>query len=64
MDYVHIEVDRVAKITEKAMLVEIDGEEVWLPLSQISPEDRDQYQEGDEDVSMCITEWIAKEKGL
>lgn len=62
--WVHLNVLLVKKATDKALLVVIDGEdeEVWLPRSQIS--DPDDYEEGDEDCTISITEWLAKEKGL
>ena len=63
-NYVHVDAERVEKVTVKAILFVIDGVDVWIPLSQISPADRDQYEAGDKDVSVCITEWIAQQKGL
>jgi hypothetical protein len=60
--YVHIEVDLIKKITEKAFLVKTNDFDVWLPKSQIAdPED---YEEGDENITLSITEWIAKQKGF
>jgi hypothetical protein len=52
----------VKRVTEKALLIEYDGEEVWLPLSQVS--EGEKYEEGDEEVTVSITEWIAKQKNL
>ncbi len=63
-DYVCIDVDKVVRITEKAMLIELWGEEIWIPLSQIAREDVDQYEEGDLNCSMSITSWIAKQKQI
>ncbi len=63
-NWIHVEFDAVKKVTEKAILFVIDGEEVWLPISQISPEDVDSYAEGDGEGSVSITDWIAHEKGL
>ena len=60
--YVHVSVDEIRRITEKAFLVIIDEEEVWLPISQIA--DADNYEEGDKDLTLSITNWIANEKGL
>ena len=31
-----IVVGNVKKLTEKAVLLELDGEEIWLPLSQVT----------------------------
>jgi len=49
--------------TEKALLVDIQGEgEHWIPLSQIE-EDSEVQQEGDQGI-LTITGWIAKQKGF
>jgi len=61
-NYVHIHVDEIAKETNAAFLCVIDGEETWLPKSQVAdPED---YSEGDCDLTLSITAWLAAEKGL
>jgi hypothetical protein len=52
----------VKRETEKALLVEIGGEELWIPKSQIH-DDSEVYREGDTG-KLVITEWIAREKGL
>lgn len=61
-NWIHIEVDEVARETQKAFLLRIDGEEYWIPFSQIA--DAEDYSEGDVNVSMSISEWIANEKGI
>lgn len=48
--------------TEKALLVQIDGEEHWIPHSQID-DDSEVYKAGDAG-ELVISEWIAKEKKL
>jgi hypothetical protein len=50
------------KDTDKAILVEIDGEEYWIPQSQVD-DDSEVYQEGDKGV-LVISHWIAVQKGL
>lgn len=60
--WIHIDVDRIIRETDAAFLIEIDGDEIWLPKSQIA--DVDDYNAGIEDCVMSITEWIAMEKGL
>lgn len=60
--YIHIDVELIKKETPKTFLVVIDGEEYWLPKSQIT--DWEDYEEGDKNCSMSITEFIAEEKGL
>lgn len=48
--------------TEKAVLCVIDGEEKWIPKSQIS-DDSDVYGKGHEG-DLIVTEWFAKKEGL
>lgn len=60
--WVHVDVDEIKHETDKAFLVVIDGDEHWLPKSVIS--DADDYNSGDKDVTISITEYIAREKGL
>ncbi len=48
--------------TEKALLCNIEGEEIWIPKSQILDES-EVIEKGDEG-SLIITQWIASEKGL
>lgn len=50
------------KETEYALLVVIEGEDVWIPFSQIdySSEVQDEKDEG----RLVVSEWIAREKGL
>lgn len=55
------------RASAKALLVEIHGEEIWLPLSQII--DAEDHFNSDStlrtgDAKIRLTEWIAKEKGL
>jgi hypothetical protein len=60
--FVYVDVEVITKETEKAFLCRIDGEDVWLPKSQIA--DPDDYEEGDEQFELGITEFIANEKGI
>jgi hypothetical protein len=48
--------------TDKACLCDIDGEEVWIPLSQID-EDSEVWDYEDEGT-LVITRWIAEQRGL
>lgn len=57
-----VEVTEVIKESDDAFLFEIDGEEYWIPKSQIH---RDaSLSEGDENITVEITTWIADQKGL
>lgn len=48
--------------TDKAILVEIDGEDFWIPQSQIT-DDSEVWKGGDEGT-LVITEWIATQESL
>ena len=48
--------------TEKALLCVIEGEEHWIPKSQIL--DDSEVYAGEHEGTLVITEWIAHEKGL
>jgi hypothetical protein len=61
-NWVHLEECKVLQETEKAILIEYGGEEIWLPRSQVS--EGDKYATGDEGVTISITEYIAREKGI
>lgn len=61
-NYVYITVDEIKHETEKAFLLVIDGEEYWIPFSQIA--NAEDYFAGDTDVELAISEWIATEKGI
>lgn len=61
--WVHVDVKKIVKETDKAFLCRLeDGRQEWLPKTQIS--DPDDYEEGDENCTISITEWIANEKGI
>jgi hypothetical protein len=48
--------------TPKAILVTIDGEQHWLPQSQVH-DDSEVYKKGDHGT-LIITRWIAQQRGL
>jgi hypothetical protein len=49
--------------TEKALCCNIDGEEVWIPKSQID-NDSEVWNKKTAPGKLVITEWIAKKNGL
>jgi hypothetical protein len=53
---------RVIRATANALLVEIDGDEHWIPQSQID-DDSEVYADGHEG-ELVISEWLAQQKGL
>jgi hypothetical protein len=60
----HTEVEDVLvkSETEKALLCIIEGEQMWIPKSQIT-DDSEVWKQGDEGT-LVITEWLAEQKGL
>lgn len=61
-NWVHVTVEKVERETDAAFLLLIDGQQHWVPKSQIS--DPDVLDAGDEDVTVSLTEWIADQKGI
>ncbi len=61
-NYVHLDVDKILRATDKALLLKIDDEEIWVPRSMVA--DGDDYEAGDEDVTISVTEWFANKGGL
>ena len=47
--------------TDKAILVIVDGEEEWVPQSQVD-DDSEVWQEGDEGT-LVVSGWFADKKG-
>lgn len=60
--YIHLDVERIARETDMALLLVIDGDELWVPKSVIA--DADTYGEGDEDVTVSVQMWFAEKEGL
>lgn len=55
----------VLRETEKAILVRTeDGEEAWVPKSQILAEGTTVSSDPDEVGTLSIPRWLAEEKGL
>jgi len=56
-DLTDVGYERAKHITQKAVLFDIDGEDVWLPFSQIGYVD-------EEKQAVSIATWLAEEKNL
>lgn len=61
-NYVHLEDCTIIRETAMAFMIGYDGGEYWIPKSQIA--DPDTYDEGDEGVTVSITEFIADKLGI
>lgn len=57
------EVETVEAETEKAILVEIEGEKHWVPKSQIH-DDSEVYSKESGGGTLIVSEWWAKKQGL
>jgi hypothetical protein len=61
--WVDIPVLEVLRESEKALKVLLQsGEELWLPKSQLA--EPDAYGEGDREVTLQVTRWLAETKEL
>ncbi|OHD23869.1 MAG: hypothetical protein A2Y38_17420 [Spirochaetes bacterium GWB1_59_5] len=60
--HVAIEDVTVIKQTDKALLVDVDGTQHWIPQSQIH-DNSEVYKAGTEGI-LIITDWIAKQRNL
>jgi hypothetical protein len=54
---VEVTYDKVVHQTDKAVLLEIEGDEFWVPLSTIQ-------NDFEEDGFITVPYWLADEKGL
>ena len=46
--------------TDAAVLIEVDGDEHWIPLSQVES----MHKSSDGDGCILVSHWIADQKGL
>jgi hypothetical protein len=65
--FVTVEVEKVLHVGDKAVLCLIEGESVWIPISQIDPNseliNEDRFKKGGSG-EIIIPAWLAAEKGL
>ena len=52
----------VIATSDEALLCDIEGEEIWIPISQIT-DDSEVYKSGTSGT-LIITDWLAAKKGL
>jgi hypothetical protein len=57
-----LHVDFVEKATERALLVEIKGENYWIPKSQMK--DGTEIEDEGDEGALVIPRWLAEEKEL
>lgn len=49
--------------TDRGLCVNIGGQNVWLPISQIELEDVDQMEKGEE-IEILVPCWLAEDNGI
>ena len=59
---VRIDDVEILRATDKAVLCQIEDQQVWIPQSQID-DDSEIWKEGDTGT-LIVSDWIAKEKKL
>ena len=62
-DTVSFDVETVEAESEKAILVEIEGEKFWVPKSQIH-DDSEVYSKRSGGGTLIVTRWWAEQKEL
>lgn len=60
-EQIEVYVDRLIRQTDKAGLFLIEGDEHWLPWSQVDSED---VESNGDSGTIYIPRWLAEEKGL
>lgn len=54
--------DKVVKETEKAILVNIEGRDIWVPKSQIL--ENSEVTEAGDDGTIVLSTWFCEKEGL
>lgn len=60
--YIEVEVDECLRTTDRAALLVIEGDEHWIPFSQI--EDNGERLTEGYSGRLYLTEWICDQKGI
>ena len=62
---IELEVEEVKAVTEKALLIVVDGSEYWLPKGQIHEDSEmdDSAEKGDHGT-ITVSSWWAEKEGL
>jgi len=60
--YSALAVERIVRVTDKAVLVRVDGDDYWFPRSTI--EDGEDIEAGHEELDLHVQEWVLEERGL
>ena len=61
-NWVYLERCEIVHETDRAMLINYDGNKIWVPKSQINELDR--LDVGDTNVTVPISRWFAEKEGI
>lgn len=63
-NYVHLEDCTIVRLTDKAVRIEYEEVQYWIPVSQLADGEGHTHHKGDENVTVSVTEWIANQIGI
>lgn len=63
-NFVHLDDCNILAVTDKAVLIQHDGQEYWIPVSQLADGEDHPYEKGDKEITVSLSEWICKAKGI
>lgn len=63
-NYVHLEGCDILAVTNKAVLIEYDDEQFWIPVSQLADGEDHPFEKGDKGMTVSVSAWIAKQNGI
>lgn len=63
-DTVNIAVGEVLHETDLAFLLEIDGDEIWIPKSVINFDESEEIEVGNILLEISVAQWFADKEGL
>jgi hypothetical protein len=61
--FVHFDVI-LKRVTDAAILVEYDGDEIWIPVRLVEEYDYVWNDLVDKEIEITIPTWLAKDKGM
>lgn len=64
MDTVNIAVGEVLHETDLAFLLDIDGDEIWIPKSVINFDESEEIEVGNIMLEISIAQWFADKEGI
>lgn len=63
-EFVHLEDCDILNVTDRAILIRFKSETHWIPVSQLADGEDHNFEKGDREITVSISEWIAEQKGI